>query len=110
MYIQKERVFEVQRHTSVLAVTPARRWLAWVQVVARVQGQLRVMVLLWAGHVPSAVGMELSACPPPGQGEQTGNRECSVREMELLRLDLGVRLLSLSQLRKPLFWDSFRAF
>ena len=110
MYIRKERVFEVQRHTSVLAVTSARRWLARVQVVARVQGQLSVLVLPWAGHVPSAAGMELPACPPLGQGEQTGNRECSVREMELRRVDLGVRRLSPSQLQKPLFWDSFHAF
>ena len=64
MYIRKERVSEVQRHTSVLAVTFARRWLAQFQVVAGLQGQLRVMVLPWVGRVPSAVGIEFPACPP----------------------------------------------
>ena len=103
MYIRKERVSEVQRHTSVLAVTFARRWLAQFQVVAGLQGQLRIMVLPWVGRVPSAVGIEFPACPPLRQGEQTGNHECSVYKMELHCMDLGVRLLPPSQLREPPF-------
>lgn len=39
------------------------------------QGQLSVMALPWAGHVPSTAGTEFPACPPSGQGEQTGNHD-----------------------------------